>query len=133
VTAYRAALMETPRAALPQWSNTQDNLGNALFTLGSREGGTARLEEAIAVYDEVLTDKVREHVPLQWATSAGNQGVALRLLAERNDDRHAAETAVAKITVALGVMRNGDHQPLTAYYEEQLPKAHAVLDRLSTR
>jgi len=32
------------------WAATQMNLGNALQTLGSRERGTARLEEAVAAY-----------------------------------------------------------------------------------
>ena len=31
---------------------TQNNLGNALLTLGERESGTARLEEAIATWEE---------------------------------------------------------------------------------
>lgn len=133
VTAYRAALMEGPRAPLGQWANMQDNLGNALFTLGTREGGTARLEEAIAAYSEVLTDKVRERLPFQWAISAGNQGVALTLLAERLGDGRAAETALAQITLALEVLRGGDHEPFTAYYNEQLSKAWALFDRLSRR
>ena len=31
---------------------TQNNLGNALWRLGERESGTARLEEAVAAYRE---------------------------------------------------------------------------------
>ena len=131
VTVYRAALMEGPRLPLSQWANTRDNLGNALFTLGTREGGTARLREAIATYSEVLTDKMRERLPFQWATSAGNQGVAFALLADRLGDRHAAETAVAQITAALEVMPEGDHEPFAAYYREQLSKARALFDQLS--
>jgi hypothetical protein len=108
--------MEGPRLPLSQWANTQDNLGNALFTLGTREGGTARLKEAIATYSEVLTDEMRERLPFQWAISAGNQGVSFRLL-----------------TMALEILRDGDHQPFTAYYEEQLSKARALFDRLTGR
>ncbi len=33
---------------------TQNNLGNALETLGEREEGTARLEEAVAAYRAAL-------------------------------------------------------------------------------
>ena len=36
------------------WATTQNNLGNALATLGERESGTARLEEAVAAYREAL-------------------------------------------------------------------------------
>jgi ATP-dependent Clp protease adapter protein ClpS/tetratricopeptide (TPR) repeat protein len=133
VATYRAALMEGARLPLSQWASTQDNLGNALFTLGTREGGIARLEEAIATYSEVLTDTMRERLPFQWAISAGNQGVSIRLLAERLGDGRVAETAVAQITMALEILRDGAHQPFAAYYEEQLSKARALFDRLSER
>jgi ATP-dependent Clp protease adapter protein ClpS/tetratricopeptide (TPR) repeat protein len=133
VTTYRAALMEGPRLPLSQWANIHDNLGNALFTLGTREGGIARLKEAIATYSEVLTDTMRERLPFQWAISAGNQGVSFRLLAERLSDGRAAETGVAQITRALEILRDGDHQPFAAYYEEQLSIARALFDRLSAR
>ena len=42
-------------------------LGNALATLGGRESGTARLEEAVAAYREALQEQTRERVPLVWA------------------------------------------------------------------
>ncbi len=32
---------------LTDWAMTQNNLGNALWTLGGREAGTERLEEAV--------------------------------------------------------------------------------------
>jgi len=41
---------------------TEDDLGNALRTLAEREGGPARLEAAIAAYNEAL--KVRTHESL---------------------------------------------------------------------
>ena len=34
----------------------QINLGNALWRLGERESGTARLEEAVAAYRAALTE-----------------------------------------------------------------------------
>ena len=44
---------------------TQNNLGNALWTLGERESGTARLEEAVAAFEAYLT--VTASVwPVQW-------------------------------------------------------------------
>jgi hypothetical protein len=36
------------------WAMTQNNLGNALWRLGERESGTARLEEAVSTYREAL-------------------------------------------------------------------------------
>ena len=60
-----------------QWATTQNNLGNALGTLGERESGTARLEEAVAAYRAALEERTRDRVPLQWATTQSNLGNAL--------------------------------------------------------
>ena len=62
---------------------TQNNLGNALATLGERESGTARLEEAVDAYRDALEGRTRERVPLEWATTQNNLGNAQTLLNER--------------------------------------------------
>jgi hypothetical protein len=56
------------------------------MSLGARESGTARLEEAVAAYRDALKEFTRERVPLQWAMSTGNQGVTLGIPAERRGD-----------------------------------------------
>ena len=53
---------------------TQSNLGDALRALGEREGGTARLEEAVAAYRAALEEQTRERVPLDWAATFGSRG-----------------------------------------------------------
>ena len=58
----------------------QDNLGTALGTLGEREGGTGRLEEAVAAYRDALKERTRERVPLDWALTQNNLGAALGAL-----------------------------------------------------
>ena len=53
ISVYRAALTEIPRNEMSlNWAMTQNNLGNALFILGERESGTARLEEAVSAFRE---------------------------------------------------------------------------------
>ena len=56
---------------------TQMNLGAALQTLGTREGGTARLEEAVAAYRAALEEYTRDRAPLQWAMTQMNLGNVL--------------------------------------------------------
>ena len=63
---------------------TQNNLGNALQTLGMRESGTTRLEEAVAAYRAALEERTRERVPLQWAATQNNLKVVLDLLETRS-------------------------------------------------
>ena len=66
-----------PRARAARLGRAQNNLGNALWTLGERESGTARLEEAVAAYRAALQEWTRERVPLDWATTQNNLGNAL--------------------------------------------------------
>jgi hypothetical protein len=72
-------------------------------------------------------------VPLQWAMSVGNQGVALMHLAERRGDAAMAETAHDQINMAFETMRDGGNASSAAYYETQLPKARALVARLRGR
>jgi len=94
VTAYREGLKERTRERVPlDWATTQNNLGNALSSLGERESGTARLEEAVSAYREALKERTRERVPLAWATTQNNLATALSSLGER-------ESGVARLEEA---------------------------------
>jgi hypothetical protein len=89
---------------------TQNNLGNTLRALGERESGTARQEEAVAAYCAALEERTRERDPLRRAASLGNQGVALMLIADRNNDAVIAEVAVRQIETAYEKMRSGGQE-----------------------
>ena len=71
------------------WATTQNNLGIALSTLGERESGTARLEEAVTAYRAALEEWTRERVPLDWAATQNNLGIALSTLGAARE-RHGA-------------------------------------------
>jgi hypothetical protein len=79
----------------------RDNLGNALWRLGERESGTARLEEAVAAYRAALGERTRERVPLDWATRQNGLGNALRAIGEREAGTVRLEEAVAAYHAAL--------------------------------
>ena len=103
--AYRAALEEWTRERVPlDWATTQNNLGNALSTLGERESGTARLEEAVAAYRAALEEWTRERVPLDWAMTQNNLGNALRTLGERESGTARLEEAVDGLSRGAGGM-----------------------------
>ena len=91
-----------PRERVPlDWAMTQNNLGNALATLGERESGTARLEEAVAAFRAALEERTRERVPLDWARTQNNLGNALMTLGERESGTARLEEAVAAYREAL--------------------------------
>ena len=92
----------TVASGLPlDWAKTQNNLGSALATLGKRENGTARLEEAVAAYRAALEEYSRERVPLDWATTQNNLGTALVSFGERESGTARLMEAVAACRAAL--------------------------------
>ncbi len=123
--------MEYTRERVPlQWAATRNNLGTVLRTLGERESGTARLEEAVAAFRDALTERTRERVPFDWAISFGNQGVALTRLAERTKDARMAATACQQIEAALETARSGGHAADAARFEARLREARQTRDAL---
>jgi hypothetical protein len=101
--------------------------------LGERESGTAHLEEAVVAYGAAHEERTRDRVPLQWARSTGNQGVALMLVAQRFRDTAKAAQAVQQIDVALVTARDGGDEFAAVYYEEQLAKAQELFDTTASR
>jgi exonuclease VII small subunit len=90
------------RAADPlDWAQTRNNLGAILQTLGLRESGTARLEEAVPAYRAALQESTRERSPHQWATTQNNLGNALSSLCERESGTARLEEAVEAYRAAL--------------------------------
>jgi hypothetical protein len=108
----RDRLLLSPRAQHPlAWAAIQNDLGNALWTLGGREGGTAHLEEAVAAYREALMERTRELVPLDWATTQNNLGNALATLCTREVGTAHLEEAVVAYREAL-MERTRERVPL---------------------
>ena len=65
------------------WATTQNNLGNALWRLGERESGTARLEEAVAAFREALKVFTSARAQYYQEVAQKNLDAALKLLDER--------------------------------------------------
>jgi hypothetical protein len=107
VVAYGAALEERTRERVPfQWAGTQNNLGNALRIIGERQSGTAGLNEAVSAFSEALKELTPKS-PIDWASTFGDQGVAMSLIADRTNDGALSETAVAQIGGLRDATRRG--------------------------
>ena len=105
VKRYGVVLTILSRQTLPlAWAATQNNLGNALATLGVRENGTARLEKAVAAYSAALSECTRERAPLQWASTQLNLAAALERLGEREIGTARLQEAVAAYRAVLEVV-----------------------------
>jgi hypothetical protein len=62
---------------------TQNNLGNALRTLGERESDTARLEAAVSAFRDVLKEFTRKRAPAYQGIVQRSLEMAEKLLAAR--------------------------------------------------
>src|SRR5262249_13870598 len=75
----------------------QNNLGLALWTLGARESGTARLEEGVAAYGDAGKEWTSGRGRPDWAATQNNLGNALWRLGERESGTARLEEAAAPI------------------------------------
>ena len=73
-------------------------LANLHLRLGERQSGTERLEQAVAAFREALTERTRERVPLDWAATQNNLGVALWRLSERESGTERLETSGRRLS-----------------------------------
>jgi tetratricopeptide (TPR) repeat protein len=103
IDSYRKlARDDWPRERAPlEWAATQHALGVALRTLGERESGTARLDEAVAALREALKERTRELVPREWTATQNDLGRALWRLGERESGTARLELAAAAFREAL--------------------------------
>jgi hypothetical protein len=77
------------------------NFGVALQTLGERESGTARLDEAATAYCEALQEYSRSRVPYLWAMTKMSLGTVLFRLGERQSGTAQLEEATTVFREAL--------------------------------
>ncbi|MGF1476774.1 MAG: hypothetical protein ACFB6S_14545 [Geminicoccaceae bacterium] len=102
IRVYGQALEEKTRERVPlDWAMTQNNLGDALWTLGQRESDTKRLEEAVEAFKASLEEQTRERVPLDWAMTQNNLGIALSILGQRESGTGRLEQSVEAFQAAL--------------------------------
>ena len=74
---------------------------NALYRYGKEKGDNTVLRQAIDIHKKALTVLPREHVPLQWAMTQNNLGLALLRLGEREAGTERLEQAVEAYRAAL--------------------------------
>jgi tetratricopeptide (TPR) repeat protein len=110
--AIALSTLTLPRANGPDDRGTVLNdLGTALATLGEREAGTTRLEQAVAAFRAALTERRQDRAPLDWAMTQNNLGAAVQTLGAREAGTERLEQAVKAYRAALTEHRQ-DRVPL---------------------
>ena len=77
-------------------------------TLGERESGTARLEEAVTAYRAALKEYTRERVPLQWAITQNNLAGVFEALFDRTGKRSLLNDALEHLERAISVFSEAE-------------------------
>jgi tetratricopeptide (TPR) repeat protein len=125
---------------------TQYGLGWALSSLdpmfassGEREGGTARLEEAVAAFRAALQVHTREQAPLRWAATQNGLGYALTSLGQAlmslgkwEDGTAILEASVAAFQASLEEYRVAGATDGIEMAEWYLQETEALLARRRT-
>ena len=106
---------------------TQNNLGTALSTLGEREAGTARLEEAVAAFRAALEEYTRDRTPLQWAYTQHGLTNATALLAVRLNDPARMNDALTCVRNAAAIYQEGQVSHWLRVAEQQIAEIEAQL------
>lgn len=98
----RRSLALTPYAADPLLqAEVRNRLGGALKVLGEREAGSARIEDAVAAFEEALKESPRGRDPVLWAQIQNNLGNTLLVLAGRENNPAKMELAAGAFHAAL--------------------------------
>jgi exonuclease VII small subunit len=102
------------------------------LTLGERESGTARLEQAVAAYREALKERATMEAQLgkalkENATTQYQLGEALFMLGKRESGTARLEQAVAAYRAALDVFTKGGASDLLDDARRNLADAETLL------
>jgi tetratricopeptide (TPR) repeat protein len=104
---YREAAEHFAQAAelVPVTSSAErlgylDQRAEALYKQGGERGDNVALEEAIAVYRQLLQKRPRERMPLDWAMTQNELGCALAARGEREAGTARLEEAIAAFRAA---------------------------------
>ncbi len=133
VVAYKNALavLDADTSAL-ELAATHNNRGAVLHNLGQSEENAGRMEEAIRSYDTALTVCMEQQLPIHLAVICRvNKSTARGELAELTKDLALAEETADDFEMITELF-HASLQPLCLKHcEEQLKKAHSLVNELS--
>lgn len=99
--AYGAAAKRLPATCPTQKIEYRSLQANSLLNDGYEFGRNESLQRAIEVYQQLISEIVRDENPDAWATTQNNLGVALKVLGEREPGANRLEGAVSAHRAAL--------------------------------
>ena len=102
-----------------------NDLGVMLQTLGERESGTARLDEAVQAYSDALLEWTRERVPLDWAATHFNISKLETAYFDKTDDTAHLDATERTLAMAREVFEEAGATQYLAIADQQQSKIAA--------
>lgn len=106
---------------------------DALSTYGEQKGDNAALHQAITIYQEVLGILAHAQVPLDWAATQNNLGLALATLGERRHSSELLRQAEAAIQSAYAAVKEAGYHQYDKYFEERFRAVRQLIETYSNR
>ena len=98
---FKEAAALVPAGHQDEKANYLSSQADALRRQGDDKGDNAALKQSIEIWRLVLVQRPRDRMPLDWATTQNNLGIALEALGERESGTSHLEAAVAAYQAAL--------------------------------
>jgi tetratricopeptide (TPR) repeat protein len=105
-----------------------DRQAYALYRQGNEKGDNTAIGEAIRAYRDLVTQRPRERVPLDWAMTQNNLGTALSTLGERESGTARLEEASVCIANAWGVYKDAEIGQYDEYFRRRLEETKKLID-----
>jgi hypothetical protein len=106
---------------------TQNNLGNTLCILSQLERSVARLQDSIKCFLNALKERTIERVPLDWAMTTSNLGMALVQFGGLEGNPSRIEAGMDALRTALSVFEKGGADRYIAGNRKNLAIAESIL------
>jgi tetratricopeptide (TPR) repeat protein len=120
-----------PRSERPlDWAATHRILGNALWNIGNRESGTARLVQAADAYRQALEEFRRDQAPREWAITMIGLGNALSSIGERDRNAKRLQAAIDAYRAALQELPRASQPGEWAMVQNNLGNALSTLGEI---
>lgn len=113
--------------AVTEQAKSKNTLADTLLVLGQHQSGTATLERAAGVYQDVLLEPTRERVPLEWVRAQLGLGNVYFYLGQRQSGTAALDKAADAFRASLEELTRERAPLLWARAQQGLANVYSTL------
>ena len=100
--------------------------------LGERRRSIGLLDQSVDAFRLALEEFAADRVPAAWASTVGNEALALRAMAKIKGASDIATTALSQLIKARGVFLGNGHEVWAEACTEWITETEALIEELSS-